>query len=393
MNLSGAILGQATLVSNYKLDNCSVQDYEGNNDGFILGTPCACGVEADGFDLNGSQFIDFGAGLSPIFSSDFSLSFYVQFDPMDSDPMDVFSVANACSRDSVFLMRYLPDFNLLSIIFSDSPANFFSIDAEIENPLCWNYVVFTLSGSTGQLYVNGDLVAEANSISPLSLMNGANLTLGNSPCVMATVPDSRFRGRIDEIQVYQGALTQREVVRADLKPDQIITPDTTIFIGESLALRTGQTCSNDFEWSPSAGLDDPFLLEPIATPEVGTHTYTLEVEYSGCRVTDDVTINVVDRQMVSCDDLMLPNTFTPNGDGVNDNFGISNIYLVESLNTFEVFDKWGGRIFGTVDINSTWNGLHNNTGDPAANSSYVYKVNYVCNGEEYTKSGVINVLR
>lgn len=68
--------GQAQLVSDYRFDNCSADDYVGSNDGFILGSPCNCGVRSTGFKLNGtSDFVEFGSGLNAVFSGDFSISF------------------------------------------------------------------------------------------------------------------------------------------------------------------------------------------------------------------------------------------------------------------------------------------------------------------------------
>ena len=109
--------------------------------------------------------------------------------------------------------------------------------------------------------------------------------------------------------------------------------------------------------------------------------------------TDDVIINVVDRDIVSCSDLLLPNTFTPNGDGINDNFGISNPFLIEQLISFEIFDKWGGRLFQTNDITGTWDGRRLDSGVEVGNSSYVYRVSYICEGNNELITGVVNVLR
>lgn len=392
---SVALTGQAQLVSDYRFDNCSADDFVGSNDGFILGSPCVCGVRSSGFKLNGStDFVEFGSGLNEVFSGDFSMSFYIQFDPMNSEPQDVFSIAERCRTDSVFLLRYIPQFNQLRINFSDSPDNSFLLNGAVDNPACWNYIVFTKEGAIGRLYINDILVDESNSISPLSLKVNDNLSLANSPCATG-VPrtDVRFRGSIDEFKIFRGVLTQREIVNANLKPDQLLVRDTTIFSGGSVLLRTGGSCSSDFQWTPFEGLNDAQLLEPVATPELGSTTYMLTVSYGNCTITDDVVINVVDRDIVSCADLMLPTAFTPNGDGINDGFGISNIYLIQSLSSFEIFNKWGGRVFGTRESNELWNGTHNNTGEPAGNDSYVYKVKYTCDNNEFVKTGTVTLIR
>lgn len=386
---------QASLFADYRLDNCSVDDYQGNNDGFILGNPCVCGVRAQGFEMNGStDFVEFSTGLNDVFRGDFSLSFYIQFDPLDNTPMDVFSIAASCQTDSVFLLRYIPDFNQIRITFSDSPDNTFSLNGAITNPACWTYIVFTKQGSIGTLYIDEVLVDQMSSISPLALDVADNLSLANSPC--STLPpnsDTRFRGSIDEIQLFSGVLSQREVINRNLRPDKIVSQDTTIFIGESMVIRTGGTCASQFSWDPAVGLSSADELEPVASPTEESTTYTLTVTDGDCTVTDDITINVVDRDRVTCSDLLLPSAFTPNGDGVNDEFGISNLYLVDELISFEVFNKWGGRVFGTRTSDVLWNGRLDNNGDTAPNSSFLYKVSYICDGQEYLKSGTIALIR
>lgn len=390
-----SLFSQIGLVSDYRFDNCSVEDFVGNNDGFIFGNPCSCGVLSEGLELDGNQSVEFGAGLNSTISGDFTLSFYVQFDPDDlNSTIDVFSMAENCSTDSAFLMRYIPQFDLLRVEFSDGPANRISLDAVIENPKCWNYIAFTKSFATGQLFVNEVLEDAQNSSSNISLNSPVRLAIANSPCTtQPPFQDVGFKGKIDEVRVYNRALTQREVVSQNHRPDQILTEDITIFTGESIQIETGQTCSSNFVWSPIDGLVDPTVLEPIAAPTAESTTYTLTIDAGGCLNTSEVTINVVDRNVVTCGDLLLPNTFTPNGDGVNDLFGISNNYLVEELISFEVFDKWGGRVFGSLQSNTFWNGSHNNTNDQVSNGSYVYRVKYLCEGAEQLVTGVVNVLR
>lgn len=388
-------VAQLGLISEFTFDNCSIEDNVGNNDGFIFGNPCTCGVLSEGLALDGNQAVEFGAGLNSTISGDFTLSFYVQFDPdSQTSSVDLFSMARECSTDSSFLMRYIPQFDLLRVDFSDGPSNRISLDASIENPECWNYIVFTKSFATGELYINGELESSENASNNIALNIPTRLAIANSPC--STQPpfsDVGFKGKIDEVRVYDKALTQREIRGEDHKPDQILTEDITIFEGESLQIETGQTCSSNFDWSPTDGLQDPTVLSPIASPTASSTTYVLTINNQGCTNTDEITINVVDRERVSCSDLLLPNTFTPNNDGVNDLFGISNNYLIDELISFEVFDKWGGRVFGSLQPNTFWNGNHNNINEPVENGSYVYRVKYMCEGNENLATGVVNVLR
>ena len=88
--------------------------------------------------------------------------------------------------------------------------------------------------------------------------------------------------------------------------------------------------------------------------------------------------------------LYIPNAFSPNGDGVNDNFGISGSAIGEF--TFQIFSRWGEIIFETNDPVSRWDGTYK--GDDVPIGAYVYKV--MAKGIEggvATKSGSVTLIR
>lgn len=69
--------------------------------------------------------------------------------------------------------------------------------------------------------------------------------------------------------------------------------------------------------------------------------------------------------------IYIPNAFTPNGDGLNDGFGVK----AEGIHDFrmEIFNRWGELIFSTTDINELWDGTYK--GRKLENTEvFVYKV-------------------
>ncbi|WP_165953147.1 PKD domain-containing protein [Pedobacter changchengzhani] len=92
-----------------------------------------------------------------------------------------------------------------------------------------------------------------------------------------------------------------------------------------------------FSWLPVEGLNNPNVLNPIASPEQDTQ-YTLTATTDlGCTATSKVTVKVLEG-------VTPPNTFTPNGDGINDVWNIK--YLETYPNaTVEVFNRDGVRVF------------------------------------------------
>ena len=73
----------------------------------------------------------------------------------------------------------------------------------------------------------------------------------------------------------------------------IVTPNTTICIGGTVNLNVTGPPTLNYSWSPAAGLSDPTIQNPIATPTVTT-TYTLLTTAAGglCPTTESVTITV-----------------------------------------------------------------------------------------------------
>jgi len=64
---------------------------------------------------------------------------------------------------------------------------------------------------------------------------------------------------------------------------------------------------------------------------------------------------------------IIPNAFSPNKDGLNEGFGLPDIFKIE---TFQVYDRWGGIIFKGSSSIPRWNGYAGNEPVPAGTYSY-----------------------
>jgi len=166
------------------------------------------------------------------------------------------------------------------------------------------------------------------------------------------------------------------------------TPDT-IYVGETSTLGTG-TSGGTLVWVPNYNISDVNSPNPIVWPG---HTTTYTVMYTdayGCSFpVAPVTVWVIARV---CDDgtLFVPNTFTPNGDGVNDiMYARSNLVLEIDFN---IYDRWGQLVFHTDDIKKGWDGIFNSK---LCNPDvFGYYIKYKCNnGKESFKKGNITLIR
>jgi gliding motility-associated-like protein len=169
--------------------------------------------------------------------------------------------------------------------------------------------------------------------------------------------------------------------------------DITIVGGSSTQLNTSTTGGvNIYTWTPVNTLSCINCPNPTATP-TKTTKYKVAVENSGgCKNEDEVTVFVI------CDkgNLFVPNTFSPNSDGMNDILYPrgNGIY---SIKTFKIFDRWGELVFdknnfSANDASKGWNGMFK--GKMSLPDVYVYTIEVFCeNGTPYSFKGNITLIQ
>jgi len=158
--------------------------------------------------------------------------------------------------------------------------------------------------------------------------------------------------------------------------------DKTIEKGNSVALiATASGNIADITWSPSAGLDNNKILHPRAGP-ASTTLYTITVQTAaGCIAQDAVTVTVFDG-------ITIPNTFTPNGDGVNDKWDIKNLNDYPNC-AMQIFDRYGGAVYNSKGHYNAWDGTMN--GRPLPAGIYYYLINL--NNGTHPFSGFVALIR
>jgi gliding motility-associated-like protein len=134
-------------------------------------------------------------------------------------------------------------------------------------------------------------------------------------------------------------LNQPQEIIADLGPDQTMT------LGDSINLSIiTNTIPTKIEWSPSELVACDTCLSTSVRP-FESSTITVEItDAMGCTTTDIVQISV-DRK----GGIYIPNAFSPNGDGINDEFRIYTNESVSRVISFQVFNRWGGLVHEVKD--------------------------------------------
>jgi gliding motility-associated-like protein len=161
-------------------------------------------------------------------------------------------------------------------------------------------------------------------------------------------------------------------------------PYVTIAIGNSTQLNaTGG--NGNWSWSPTTGLSNPTIPDPVASPTVTT-TYTVTfTDAFGCSATDTVTVDVF-----AAYDVWLPDGFSPNGDGTNDVFYVRGAGI-KTLD-FIIYDRFGEKIFESTAVADGWDGSFR--GLPMNTGIYVWYVKAeLYNNTTVSKKGDVSLIR
>jgi len=128
-----------------------------------------------------------------------------------------------------------------------------------------------------------------------------------------------------------------------------ITSNTSICLGDSVQLVAGG--GTNYSWSPSTGLSNTTIANPMANPTTTTnYTVTVSVSCSSDTASMLITVQECDSSSI----FFIPNSFSPNGDGVNDILFVRGSEI-KSIK-LSIYNRWGEKVFGTYNINTGWDG-------------------------------------
>ncbi len=145
-------------------------------------------------------------------------------------------------------------------------------------------------------------------------------------------------------------------------------PDKNIIGGNSVILNASVNppANYSYLWTPSTGLNDANILQPLARPLTNT-TYTLKAENvtTHCSSTDDVLVKIIP-------ELYIPNSFTPNGDNLNDKWMIPALVAYPNA-LVTVLNRYGEMIYVVKNYSANpWDGSYKGVQQP--NGAYVYVI-------------------
>lgn len=173
------------------------------------------------------------------------------------------------------------------------------------------------------------------------------------------------------------------------------TPEVGSLIDNEITFTNESTGAVSYFWmlgdsvSPSSSTE--FDLTAVYPDYIGGNyeACLVAINDKGCTDTTCHLVPIEDQFL-----FYVPNTFTPNGDGVNDEFLPSVLGVSTDGYQLMIFNRWGQLIFETTDINTGWDGYY--LGAPCQEDTYVWKIELSNTADfihiqKYT--GHINLLR
>jgi gliding motility-associated-like protein len=181
----------------------------------------------------------------------------------------------------------------------------------------------------------------------------------------------------ESLQTVNGCDSLDRTVRihiARLQLDITILPETP-YEGQQLTISTAAGAGQDYQtisWAPSGKFPDQSRKVQQYTAVDKEIIEVIAEGAEGCRDTSRVEIHTRPYRK----DVIIPNAFTPNGDGVNDVFipvlAVDDAY---QLTDFRVFNRWGQLLFSTAHVNVGWDGTFK--GQLQSQDVYYYTVKIV----------------
>ena len=214
--------------------------------------------------------------------------------------------------------------------------------------------------------------------------SGGSIYLWNTGDTTSTITVNPISNTTYTVSISNGncAVIDSGKVIVNPAPNSNVCCDSLITYGGSVQLISSG--GQSYQWSPNIGLSCDICPNPIAKPGYTT-IYTLTITSdSGCTASRTVTIEV------TCGDVFVPDAFSPNQDGHNDRLYVRGPCIASM--DFNVFDRWGHRIFESQNLDYGWDGMYK--GLPANPGTYLWYVKAtMLDGTSVEKHGNVALVR
>jgi gliding motility-associated-like protein len=263
----------------------------------------------------------------------------------------------------------------MQIVFGLSPA----ADAGPDQQVCaqdvavpLNGKLFVAGGAKWSTSGSGSFNPSADQLDAAYIPSPQDIALGSvTLTLLATDADPICYESSDQLQV-------------NFIPPPTVNAGTIRYVLKERNITLNPVVSDpnvQYLWTPDIGISNTKIKNPVITGDID-RTYVLQVTDSrGCVTTDKVFIKV-------SPELNVPNTFTPNADGINDFWEIKGLIAYQDA-VIDIFNRYGTKLYHSVGYNQPWDGTFN--GQALSPGTYYYIINTKINNQ--ILSGPVTILR
>ena len=318
-------------------------------------------------------------------------------------PQDSISVNSAviCLSNSVTLNA-----SSIAVSYTWSPATGLSSTSGtsvIANPR--NTTVYTISGTDafGCMGVSTATVT-VDSLPIISISKTPTITCSGQPAVLTASGASTYTWSTGAVGVTNTVSpttntgytvvgtdtngcsnTATEILLVNPLPPVAINGGATsvdLNLGQSITLYASGALT--YSWTTGNVKCDSCATN-IESPNANTQYCVAGTDINGCKAV--MCLNVVVENIC---DIFIPDAFSPNGDGQNDEFKVYS-HCIADL-TLQVFDRWGNLVFTGSGLSAAWDGSYG--GKLMNTGSYVYQLQYtLSNGKKTKTKGNFSLMR
>jgi hypothetical protein len=239
----------------------TANDPFGGHNGYTSNIKYVPGVLGTCFQFNGSSSIQCGNVIGNIGTGDFTIDYWMQTTVTPNDRMPILGQRPSCSatdcmdfrlfntgQSSTYLFAELGDHrDLLNPPFNYTAAKTSTLNNIHLNDGVFHHIAAVRHTNQLSLYVDGTFVQSVYSVEPCLLANNGSFDMGIGPC------GGSFVGSLDEVEVFDRALTDQEVF-STYSPN----PSLSI-IRQPVTASTAE--GNPFSFTVSAAGQDPITYQ------------------------------------------------------------------------------------------------------------------------------------